>query len=132
MFGSDDDGLMVSRKHKRVPEQANLKLTSMIDMFIILLVFLLKSFSASGDIMTVSPDLKLPDSTAEKEPIAASVIEITQEWVLLDGKKVASISEVYSRKDLAIRHHLLSRLRLRLIAQKDYSFREIYFNKIVI
>ncbi|MBN2011577.1 biopolymer transporter ExbD [candidate division KSB1 bacterium] len=102
MFASDDDGFMARRQKRREPEQASLKLTSMIDMFTILLVFLLKSFSASGDIMTVSPDLKLPDSTAKKDPIAASVIAVTEEWILLDGKRVATLEEVYADPSLRI------------------------------
>ena len=51
-----------------------LKLTSMIDMFTILLVFLLKSYSAEGQIVTLSKDLVLPESTSEMEPSSSVLI----------------------------------------------------------
>ena len=74
----------------------------MIDMFTILLVFLLKSFSAEGQIMTVASDLKLPESTAQKPPQAASVIAITTDWILLDGEKIVPVSEVVSSNQMLI------------------------------
>ncbi|MEE4311192.1 MAG: biopolymer transporter ExbD [candidate division KSB1 bacterium] len=88
------------RRKKNV--QVSLKLTSMIDMFTILLVFLLKSFSAEGQIVTVSQDLRLPESTAQKSPEPASTIAITEEWVLLDGEQVAPVNEVMSLNKLMI------------------------------
>ncbi len=101
MFGGEST-ILGGRRRRRAPEQANLKLTSMIDMFTILLVFLLKSFSAEGQIMTVSKDLKLPESTAQKSPMAASVIAITNEWILLDGKRVVPLAELAASQSLRI------------------------------
>ncbi len=74
--------------------QITLKLTSMIDMFTILLVFLLKSYSAEGEIMSVSPDLKLPESTAQKSPQTASIVTVTEDLILMDGSEVAKVSDV--------------------------------------
>jgi len=47
---------VVSRRPRNVNLQ--LRLTSMIDMFTILLVFLLKSYSAEGQIVTIAKDLR--------------------------------------------------------------------------
>ena len=66
----------------------------MIDMFTILLVFLLKSYSAEGQIMSVSPDLKLPESTAQKAPQTTSIIAVTQNLVLLDGHQIATVEQI--------------------------------------
>lgn len=90
------------RKRNKRNVQVTLKLTSMIDMFTILLVFLLKSFSAEGQIVTVAPDLILPESTAQKPPQTTSVIAITNELILIDGKQVASVSEYLSSNTLLI------------------------------
>lgn len=92
--------LYPSRRKRNV--QVSLKLTSMIDMFTILLVFLLKSFSAEGQIVTISPDLRLPESTAQKSPEPASTIAITDEWVLLDGDQIVTVKEVMSLNKLLI------------------------------
>jgi biopolymer transport protein ExbD len=70
-----------------------LRLTSMIDVFTILLVFLLKSYSAEGQIMSVSNDLTLPISSATKEPVTASVVIITQDLILLDGRPLVSVKK---------------------------------------
>ncbi|RME30007.1 hypothetical protein D6792_02320 [Candidatus Parcubacteria bacterium] len=66
----------------------------MIDMFTILLVFLLKSYSAEGQIMSVAPDLRLPNSTAQKSPETTSIIAVTNEMILLDGNPIARVDEV--------------------------------------
>jgi biopolymer transport protein ExbD len=79
-----------------------LRLTSMIDMFTILLVFLLKSYSAEGQIMTITKDLRLPESTATKPPSIASVVAINREWILLDGRPVEEIKNIESDDNLLI------------------------------
>lgn len=63
-------------------------------MFTILLVFLLKSYSAEGQIMSVAPDLRLPNSTAQKSPETTSIIAVTNEMILLDGNPIARVDEV--------------------------------------
>jgi len=85
---------VVSAKRRKKSNGLTLKLTSMIDMFTILLVFLLKNFSAQGEIMAVSPDLKLPESTAQKPPQSASIIAVTEDVILMDGHQVATVREV--------------------------------------
>ncbi len=80
----------------------NLKLTSMIDMFTILLVFLLKSYSAEGQIMTVTKDLKLPESTSQMQPKVTSVIAITQEWILVDGRPIEKLENIINDELLVI------------------------------
>ena len=79
-----------------------LRLTSMIDKFTILLDFLLKSFSAEGQIMTITDDLLLPESTASQAPRTTSVVAITQEWIILDGRPIERVSEVLNKEDLTI------------------------------
>ncbi len=100
----------VSSKRRRKSTQFSLKLTSMIDMFTILLVFLLKSYSAEGQIMSVAPDLRLPESTAQKLPQTTSIIAITQDVILLDGHRVTTVDEVMKNQNLLI-PELLSELR---------------------
>lgn len=91
-----------SRSARGGHQQVSLRLTSMIDMFTILLVFLLKSYSAEGQIITVTKDLRLPDSTAEKPPISTPIVKVTQEKILLDDEMVADLAQVYADKKLEI------------------------------
>ena len=98
--------------------QVALKLTSMIDMFTILLVFLLKSYSAEGQIMSVAPDLRLPESIAQKAPQTTSIIAITNDFILLDGKQVTTVSQVISNNKLLIPELLTELKKLRLLSEK--------------
>ncbi len=93
---------VVSGRRKKRQTTFALKLTSMIDMFTILLVFLLKSYSAEGQIMSVAPDLKLPNSTAQKTPETTSIIAVTNEHLLLDGHVIANITDVMKTNQLII------------------------------
>jgi biopolymer transport protein ExbD len=80
----------------------DLRLTSLLDMFTILLVFLLKSFSADGQMVTATEDLQLPESTSHKEPRSAPIIAVTKEWVMLDDKPLVKIADLKADSDLLI------------------------------
>ena len=88
----------------------------MIDMFTILLVFLLKSYSAEGEIMSVSPDLKLPESSAQKSPQTASIISVTSDLIMLDGHEVAKVSNI-----MRSNQNLIPRLLSELKTKKELS-----------
>lgn len=79
-----------------------LRLTSMIDMFTILLVFLLKSYSAEGQIMTVAQDLKLPESTSQQKPGVMSVVAVTKEWLLVDGRPIERLEAIMESDKMLI------------------------------
>jgi biopolymer transport protein ExbD len=78
------------------------QLTSLIDMMTILLVFLLKSFSAEGTLVTPSRDLELPLSVTRQAPRPALMVEITRQAVLVDGKTVASLEELDRADSLVV------------------------------
>lgn len=94
-----------------------LRLTSMIDMFTILLVFLLKSYSADGQIMTVAPDLRLPESTSQAKPPVVSVVALTREWILVDGRPVQRLDEIKQDDKLLIPSLQSELVRLRQISE---------------
>jgi len=74
-------------------KQVTLNLTSMIDMFTILVVFLLKSYSAEGQIVTVSSEMMLPESRSQL-PIHLNLeIVVTGEVILVDGDPVVAVTE---------------------------------------
>ena len=69
-----------------------LNITSIIDMFTILIVFLLKSFSVQGELFTLSPDLHLPSSEeammAKKQTVSVAV---TNDYILVNGEMVENL-----------------------------------------
>ncbi len=111
------DSSILSRR-RRKKGIFTLRLTSMIDMFTILLVFLLKNYSTENQVPMVANDLKLPASTAQKAPETASVVGLTREWVLLDGKKMARVNDVIKSNDLLIKNLYLELKAKRLISER--------------
>ncbi len=94
-----------------------LRLTSMIDMFTILLVFLLKSYSADGQIMTVAQDLRLPESTSQKQPAVMSVIALTTEWLLVDGRPIERLDTILNDDNMLIETLQAELQRLRSLSE---------------
>lgn len=78
------------------------QLTSMVDMLTILLVFLLKSFSAEGNLVTPSQDLLLPESSSELTPAPTLNVEISSRGLNVDGTWLASLSEITEADSLHI------------------------------
>lgn len=66
---------------------ANLPLTSMIDFLIMIVVFLLMSFNASGEITT---KVRLPKAANTLDMVEAPVVSVDQNNILVDGKAAGS------------------------------------------
>jgi biopolymer transport protein ExbD len=104
-------------KRKKTTE-ITLRLTSMIDMFTILLVYILINTSSDPEVMAVAADLELPFSNSQKSPLTSSVIAITRSWVLLDGAKVVPMNQVLNSDKLIIPELQTELMRLRAINEK--------------
>jgi biopolymer transport protein ExbD len=64
-------------------------LVPFIDFLIVLVVFLLISFSASGELLAQKPNLKMPDATNTATLEIAPVISVDATVVTLDGRRMA-------------------------------------------
>jgi biopolymer transport protein ExbD len=89
LIGYKKSKAFVRGKDKKVV----LNLTSMIDMFTILVVFLLKSYSAEGQIVTVSDALTLPKSRAEQKIELNLEIIVTNDAIVVDGEPIVFVDE---------------------------------------
>jgi biopolymer transport protein ExbD len=78
------------------------QLTSLVDVMTILLVFLIKSFSVEGTIVTPSPDLQLPLSTAKRPPKPVCTIEISKARIVSDGQVIAQTGPVAEQDSMII------------------------------
>lgn len=69
-----------------------LNLTAMVDMFTVLVIFLLQSFSASGEIMFIQKGIKLP-TAAMAEPLEerGPVVTLYENKVMIEGEKLAEL-----------------------------------------
>ncbi len=79
-----------------------LRLTSMMDILTVLLLFLLKSFVVEGDVINPIPGVDLPESSSDTSPRASVVIAIFDDTVMMDGEAVASISDAVDAGDMVI------------------------------
>lgn len=79
------------------------QLTALIDALTILLVFLLKSFSVEGQLVTPADDLTLPESTSRERPTPTLNIEISAGTISIDGVAIAETAAVRRQEVLLIR-----------------------------
>ncbi len=77
---------------KRLPSSFKIQITSMVDMFIIILVFLLKSYSTSPVNITPSEHLRLPQSSASTDPVDVIKLVVSKTAVFVEENKVADIN----------------------------------------
>ena len=79
-----------------------LRMTSMMDILTVLLLFLLKSFVVEGEVITPVAGVELPESTSETTPQSAVVIAIFDDAIMIDSELIASVSNENSEGDLLI------------------------------
>ena len=83
----------MARAKKRPEEpEAELNITSLMDIMTIILVFLLKSYSTEEITVTPSEDLSLPNSSARLKPELAVNAVVTKSAITVDGVDVVAVS----------------------------------------
>jgi biopolymer transport protein ExbD len=80
-------------KKKRAPEDVSLQITSMADVFVILLVFLLKNFSAVTPLFTPDSALQLPEVSSSKPVTSSMALEIMKNSIKLDHQTISTLSD---------------------------------------
>jgi biopolymer transport protein ExbD len=80
--------------HGKKTGYAELNLTSMVDMLTILVVFLLQTFSASGELLSVQKNIVLPEAQNFKDLEQAPIIAVAADSVTLNGAMEADASEL--------------------------------------
>ena len=107
----------MEKHHKRNKGAGALNLVSLMDIFTILVFFLLVN---SSDVQTLpnAKDMKLPESIAEKKPKENVVVLIGKTDILVQGEPVAKIADV-----MAIQGNDIPALREALMSQNDRALR---------
>ena len=93
----------------------DMNLVSLIDIFTILIFFLLSN-STEVETLPNSKAVKLPESIAEKSPQEAVVVVVSGDEILVQGRKVASVAEV-----LATDGDLIEPLKAELDIQASHA-----------
>jgi biopolymer transport protein ExbD len=83
----------LSKFNNKLPSTFRIQITSMVDMFVILLVFLLKSYSTSPVNITPSDKLTLPASTSIKDPTDVLKLVVSKVGIFVEDKKVIDFTD---------------------------------------
>ena len=89
---------MAKNHDKKIP---GMNLTSLMDVFTILVFFLLVN-SANSDVLEPPKKISLPDSVVETKPKETAVIIVSDTDVTVQGEVVASINDILQSKQDAI------------------------------
>jgi biopolymer transport protein ExbD len=81
-----------AERKSRNQTSLDMNLVSLIDIFTILIFFLMSS-AAGVELLNTSKAVKLPASTAEKMPRETIVIVVAGDDILVEGRKVATVTE---------------------------------------
>lgn len=97
---------MGKRKELKKPE-TGMSLTSLMDAFTIILVFLIKNVDTEGNLMTQADNLRLPLSTSQKtaQEVSLTVI-VDSKQILVDGTVVAETPAVRAQDSLVVANML--------------------------
>lgn len=107
----------MDRHHKRAKAGAALNLVSLMDIFTILVFFLLVN-SSDVEVLPNDKDIQLPESIAEEKAKETVVIIIGDEDIIVQGMPVAKVSAV-----MASRGNDIPQLRQALLSQNDRVLR---------
>jgi biopolymer transport protein TolR len=94
----------MQRHHKRNKQHASLNMVSLMDIFTILVFFLLVS-ATDQETMPSMKDIKLPEATSEAKPKTNIVILVSNDKIMIQGRDIVS-----ARKAIAGRESLIPEL----------------------
>jgi biopolymer transport protein ExbD len=80
-------------RHDRNKSMVDLNLVSLIDVFTILIFFLLSS-ATEVEILPSTKAVKLPESVAQKSPKETVVVVVSGTDILVQGRRVADVAQV--------------------------------------
>ena len=73
---------------------ADLNVTPLVDMFVILVLFLVANFSATGEILALQKDIQLPEAANTEELTLAPVVMVSKEEVLVSGTLIGRVEDL--------------------------------------
>ena len=85
---------IITRKgRKKITRVFELQITSMMDILIIILVFLLKSYSADQHNFSTVPGMQLPVSASPDAPVDSLYVIVTPEGLTLESERVLDFQQ---------------------------------------
>ncbi|MCG3119113.1 MAG: hypothetical protein ALAOOOJD_01444 [bacterium] len=108
------------KKHKSELE-VGLNLTSMMDMFTIILVFLIKNYSTEGQLITPSDFLHLPYSNIQKAPEKGLDVIVSKQLIMVNNEPVVPMTDVVKNDPTVMDRGVIKPLREKLLYFSNQS-----------
>lgn len=108
--------ILKKRKSKR-SVTALLSLTAMVDMFTVLVIFLLQNYSATGEILYIPKEVILPKANRVDELKPSVVVTVSSKEILIDRTPVAKFEDVKNSESWTI-PNLRDQVRVLLLKAK--------------
>lgn len=83
----------MARHHKRNKKGDGLNLTSLMDIFTILVFFLMAN-SGDAQLLKDTDSIEMPKSTASTEPRETLVLQVDANSIVIQGKKIANVVDI--------------------------------------
>jgi biopolymer transport protein ExbD len=87
--------------HKR-SGYSDLLITPLVDMFVIIVLFLIANFSATGEVLMMTKDIQLPEAVNVKEVEMHPVVMVSNEQVSISGTIVGRVEDLVKDEYLNI------------------------------
>lgn len=111
----------MARHHKRLGGQSKLNLVSLMDIFTILVFFLLVN-SSDVEVLQSDKNIKLPESIAEKPPENTLIVSVSVDAIMVSGRKIADVNTIITSSETEI-ESLTKELKY-LAGRKPYKTKE--------
>ncbi len=85
----------LAKNNKRQKTQSKLNLVSLMDIFTILVFFLLLN-SSDVEVLQTDKSIKLPESHAEQKPDTTLVVRVNSETLMVGNQEVVSVADILS------------------------------------
>ncbi|MBC7421772.1 MAG: biopolymer transporter ExbD [Bdellovibrio sp.] len=115
---------ILKRRSSKRGVTAMLSLTAMVDMFTVLVIFLLQNYNTTGEILYIPKEVTLPKANRVSDLKPSLVVTVSSKEVLIDRTVVATFDEVKAATDWVIPN---LRDQARVILEKAKSDQDAKF-----
>lgn len=112
---------ILGRKGGKREVVAILSLTAMVDMFTVLVIFLLQNYNSTGAVIFIPKEVTLPKATSIKELKPAVVVTISNKEILVDKTSVATFDTVKAQEDWMIQPLHAKLVEALALAKQNYE-----------
>ncbi len=115
--------------------ETTVMLTPLVDAFSILVIYLLVSFSSSGEIITISKDMKLPEAAKAQELERSTIVRLEVDKIFIENEEIAQkdlVSKFIEIKKQLSERRIGDEQEPSLILQADKKTKYEAINQIVL